>query len=153
MTRKRKRTFDLTTDQGLCALARAATEMQEEGGHPIASLENRKARRSRDQNSMIYALYAQISAQVEDQSPLEVRNECKLLYGVPILARDHVVFQEFAQDALYNLSYETQLQAVQWIDVSSIMTKEQGTEYIDTILRTYSQQGIALADPRQVESY
>jgi hypothetical protein len=46
-------------------------------------------------------------------------------------------------------TYENKRIIVDHMDITSRFTKEQASEYIDTIIATYTAQGYALADPRQ----
>lgn len=106
-------------------------------------------KRSLDQNAMIYAVYGQIAAQCEDQTVAEIRAECKLNYGVPILRAADATFNGFCAKCIDPLTYEQQLKAMRYVDVTSLMTTPQCTEYLDTIIREYSKQGYSLLHPSQ----
>lgn len=107
------------------------------------------ADRSVDQNAMFYALYRDISAQQEDKSQLEVKRICKLHYGIGILKGADPEWAEWYDRAIKPMDYEDKLFLVTDLPVTSRFTKEQATEYIDTILSEYGKQGFYLADPRQ----
>jgi len=108
-------------------------------------------KRSLDQNSMIYALYEQIAQQAQDQSVIDIRRECKLRYGVPILRAGNEKFKALYDRCMKGvLTYEEKLEAMDILPVTSLMVKEQGTEYIDSVIREYSKQGYALVSPSEM---
>jgi hypothetical protein len=106
--------------------------------------------RSLDQNSMIYALYQQIAAQQPESSIVDIRREAKLHYGVPILMAHSEEFRYVYDKAIKPLEYEFKLRAMDWLPVTSKMSKAQGSEFIDTVIREYSQQGLCLVHPSEV---
>jgi len=112
-------------------------------------------KRSKNQNSMIYALYGQIAIQMDDQSTLDVRRFCKLHYGVGILKSVDPDFCEFYDRAIKKMSYEDKLFLMGHMDITSAdgFKKPQATEYIDEIIREYSKQGISLINPNEADSY
>lgn len=107
--------------------------------------------RSLPQNDLINTLYAEIGRQVEDQSVNEIRRECKLRYGVPILRAVNERFRNLYDNAIKNtLTYEQKLEAMDILPVTSLMNKKQATAYIDEVIREYSKQGYRLAHPSEV---
>lgn len=143
--------FDLTTESAMTAFLAFVAQMRLTGKRPVFELA--KEKRSLDQNSMFYALYQQIAQQSGDQSVNDVRRECKLRYGVPILRATDGEFKALYDKCIRDtLTYEEKLEAMDILPVTRRMTKEQGTEYIDTILREYSKQGYALINPYEQES-
>lgn len=144
--------WSLNTGERIQFFVQHVTEMMT-AGHP-ATVEFIKPGRSLDQNSMIYALYQQIAAQVEDQAIIDIRRECKLRYGVPILRAGNEKFAAMYNKAfLRTLDYEEKLQAMDFLPVTSLMTKTQGTEFIDTLIREYTKQGYSLTNPSENENY
>ena len=109
--------------------------------------------RSLDQNEMIHALYKQIAEQKPDETFNEIRCFCKLHYGVPIMRRDDDVFRYVYDKAFKPLDYEFKLKAMEQWPVTSKMSKKQGTEYIDTIIREFSKEGYSLIHPSEAASY
>lgn len=147
----RKIRFDLMTESAMDSFHTFVSNMRLAGKRPIFELVPEK--RSIDQNSMFYALYQQIAQQAGDQSIQDVRRECKLRYGVPILRAGDSEFKALYDKCIKDaLTYEEKLQAMDILPVTRRMSKEQGTEYIDTILREYSSQGYALISPNEQES-
>jgi len=147
----RKIRFDLSTESAITSFLAFVSQHRLSGKKPIFELVPEK--RSLDQNSMFYALYQQIAQQAADQSVNDVRRECKLRHGVPILRAGDAEFKALYDKAiLHALTYEEKLEAMDILPVTRRMSKEQGTEYIDSILREYSRQGYALINPYEQES-
>jgi|TARA_R110000823_G_scaffold237912_3_gene363325 hypothetical protein len=108
-----------------------------------------ETKRSRSQNDMVNALYRQLAGQMQDQSFNDIRYECKLTIGVPILRRDNDAFRAFYNAGLLALTYEQKLVAMAYIDITSLMNKTQGTEFIEEVIKTYSKQGYSLTNEEQ----
>ena len=98
--------------------------------------------RSTDQNSCFFHLYELIAEWFYGKDLEMARNECKLQFGLPILRRDDDAFNELCSKSVDTLPYEKQLKLVSVMDVTSLMSRAQGVEYINTIIDTYAEQGI-----------
>jgi len=107
-------------------------------------------KRSDNQNDMIYGLYRQISGQVEDQSLVDIIRECKLKFGVPILRADSEKFRALYDKVVKPHPYETKLQMMDYLPVTSNFSKAQATEFIDQVIRHYSERGISLIHPSEM---
>ena len=108
--------------------------------------------RSLGQNSLIYALYQQIASQLPDRAIVDIRREAKLHFGVPIMRAGNDEFRYVYDHAIKPLEYEFKLRAMDWLPVTSKMSKAQGSEFIDTVIREYSQQGLCLVHPSEMEN-
>jgi len=140
--------FDLSTESAMTAFMAFVGQMRLTGKRPIFELA--KEKRSLDQNALAFAIYTQIAEQVQDQSISDVRRECKLVHGIPILRRDDAEFAELYDKSIKGtLSYEEKLKAMEWFPVTRLFTKAQFTEYLDTMIREYSKQGYFLAHPSE----
>ena len=104
-------------------------------------------RRSLDQNAISHALYSQIASSLEDQTVQEVRSECKLRHGVPILRAASETFRETYDKVIKPHDFETKLKIMEWLPVTSLMDKAQFSEYLDTVIREYSKQGVSIIMP------
>lgn len=103
--------------------------------------------RSLDQNAISHAWYNDIALQTAD-TPENVKCECKLRFGVPILRAEDADFREMYDNSiLRNLSYEQKLKAMRFIPVTSNMTKPQLSRYLQDIQRSYAQQGVVVSFP------
>jgi len=100
------------------------------------------AHRSIPQNRLFYLMYDIIGKQLYGGDEHHARNECKLTIGVPILRRDSQKFQETYDKLLKPASYEDKLAMMEYISISSIFDKTQGTEYIKKIFDSYAQKGV-----------
>lgn len=139
--------WDLGSDHVLGNFLSFVTQMRLAGKRPI--VEVIPERRSLDQNSMIYALYQQIADQSEEKI-VDIRRECKLRYGVPILRAGSDEFRYVYDRAIKPLEYEFKLRAMDWLPVTSRMSKAQATEFIDSVIREYSERGLSLVHPSEV---
>ena len=143
---ERIHTWNLSSATVLKNFIEYVGQMQLAGKRPL--FQEVPEKRSLPQNDLIYALYGEIAKQVGDQSVIEIKRECKLRYGVPILRANDAEFRSLYDNAIkHNLTYEQKLEAMDILPVTSRMNKEQGTEYIDTVIREYSKHGISIVMP------
>ena len=105
--------------------------------------------RSIPQNSIAHAWYNEIAVQMAD-TPENVKCECKLRFGVPILRAEDPEFREvYDASILRNLTYEQKLKAMIFIPVTSNMTKPQLSRYLEHIQMSYAQQGVIVEFPKE----
>ena len=112
-------------------------------------------RRSVEQNRLQRRLVNEISDQLGDQTPEEVRGYCKLTIGVPILRAENEGFADKYDRLVKPLPYETKLELMmEPIDfpVTRIMTTAQKTKYLDGIFRHFAERGIILTAPDQSDA-
>jgi hypothetical protein len=102
--------------------------------------------RSIDQNSMFFELYTHIADWMHGGNVEAARAECKLHYGLPILRRDDEALSELCARSIDLLNHEDQLKFIATMSVTSEMSKEQGREYITTVMDIYSEQGLMWPD-------
>ena len=100
--------------------------------------------RTTSQNALWNSLYGTIAAQSDDKSTLDVRRECKLYYGIPILRASNPEFCDWYDKSIKPMNLEDKLLLMTYMDVTSLFTKDQGTEYINTIITEYIKQGFQL---------
>lgn len=106
--------------------------------------------RSNEQNRLQWLWYNEIAQQLGDRTPQEVRAECKLTLGVPILRESNEAFREKYDRIIRPLSFPDKLALmVEPIDlpVTSLFTTEQNTRYLDAIFQKYTTQGCRLTLP------
>ena len=104
-----------------------------------------KKHRSLEANALSQVWYREISTQAGDRTTQEVRRECKLNHGVPILRTDSKEFGQMIEQMLGNHDYETQLKMMDYISVTSLMTVPQMSEYLDAVFFTYTSAGFFIA--------
>lgn len=142
----RKIRFDLGSDSACEVFTTFVSNMRLTGKRPIFELVPES--RTLDQNALAFALYTQIAEQSQDQSISDVRRECKLVHGIPILRRDDEDFRHlYNKSILHNLTYEEKLRAMEWFPVTRLFSKKQFTEYLETLIREYGKQGYSLLMP------
>ena len=99
--------------------------------------------RSMPQNSLWAVWYGLIGKEV-GQTAEEVKRECKLLYGVPILCAEDRAFSRVWEAKFANDTYEQQLYMMRYLPVTSLLSKGQGIIYTETLQREYAKQQIVL---------
>ena len=104
--------------------------------------------RSLDQNSISHAWYEQISRELREETPLGVKNFCKLNYGVPILRADNEEFRQQYDTVLKPLSYDKKLLAMNFLPVTSLMNKAQLSQYLEAMQAAYADK-VKLEFPEQ----
>lgn len=108
--------------------------------------------RSLEQNSLQHLWYTEIADQLGDRTFGEVRAECKLTIGIPILCRDDEEYRSEYYEVLRPLPYEFKIKLMSLpLDyaVTRLMTVKQMTEYLDGIDRKYSEFGVRLTQPEE----
>ena len=143
--RLKQHKFNLSNDTAWENFIRFRKTVIDSGKDFIVTAQGQK--RNSDQNALSFAIYGQIATQLGDQTLFDVRCRCKLDFGVPILRRDDKDFDDMYGKSIALLPYEDQLRAMKWLQVTSVMGKRQFAEYIDTVIREYSMQGISIIFP------
>ncbi len=132
-------------EHGLNALVEWIQGQWEQGKHP--TLQMLAADRSTRQNAMFHALYGDIARAMEDRTLIEVKRDCKLRYGVVIRKTADPEWGDFYDRVIKPMPFEDKLLLMDDLPITSEFTKEQATDYINSIIQDYSRQGIALDDP------
>ena len=100
--------------------------------------------RSLPMNSL-WAVWYSLIGKETGQTPAEVKAECKLIYGVPILRAEDQEFRKLYDKTLKHLSYEYKLELMkELVQVTSLFSKSQGMIYTETLQREYAKQQIVL---------
>lgn len=137
--------FDLTSDTGWQSFSDMRRGAVLSGKRFIVELVGEK--RSLDQNALSFEVYKEVSEQLGDQTADEVRRESKLRYGIPILRGDENFRKLYDKSIKHTLDYSEKLEAMEWFPVTRLMNKKQFSEYLDTVIREYSKQGIYITMP------
>ena len=111
------------------------------------------ASRSSAQNRLAQRWFTDIATQLGDQTHEDVRSECKLTIGVPILRAENEAFRISYDRTMKELPYEEKLAAVKAFDlpVTRLMTVRQMTSFMDEMQRKWSAHGIRLTDPEALK--
>lgn len=106
-------------------------------------------KRSLNANALSHIWYAEIAKQTGDSTEDEIKNICKLHFGVPILRRESEEFRNFYDRFFKKLTYPEKLDAMKHISVTSLLDKNQMTEYMQQIQRTYGPKGVILSNSKE----
>ena len=94
--------------------------------------------RSLDQNGISHVWYEQVSRELREDTPLGVKCFCKLHYGVPIMRAEDEEFRALYDSVIKPLGYEKKLEAMKVWPVTSIMNKDQLSQYLTAMQDGYS---------------
>lgn len=105
--------------------------------------------RSKAQNRTIHMWYSEAATKLGDTTFEDVRAECKLQFGVPILRRDDAAFLLDYDTNFKPFSYEVKRKLFKTLDpaITSRMTVKQLTEYMEAMRKHFAQIGVYLTDP------
>lgn len=82
---------------------------------------------------------------ITGRSAIEIKAECKLVYGVPIMRAGNPEFKELYDSAIKPLPYEVKIKLMEDIfKVTSLFSKYQGIEYQETLQREFAEMNINL---------
>ena len=120
---------------------------------PITVTWTQGAPRSTAQNRLAQRWFTDIATQLGDQTHEDVRAECKLHFGVPILRAENEAFRLSYDRVIKALPYEEKLAAIKAFDlpVTRLMTVKQMTALMDEMQRHWSAQGVRLTDPEALK--
>lgn len=110
--------------------------------------------RTTHQNRLQRQWMVEIAAQLGDRTPEDVRGECKLTFGVPILRNENEAFRIRYDEVIKPLPYELKLKLMMEpfdFGVTRIMTTRQKTNYLDAVHRHYSEMGLVLTNPEDLK--
>ena len=103
--------------------------------------------RSLDQNAISHAWYEQLARERKEDNALGYKCYCKLHHGVPILRAESDEFREAYDSTIKGMSYEQKLKVMTLLPVTSLMTKEQLSSYLEAVKSDFAQRGTLLEFP------
>lgn len=120
---------------------------------PITVTWTQGAPRTTAQNRLAQRWFTDIARQLGDQTHEDVRAECKMLFGVPILRAENEAFRLSYDRVLRSLPYEQKLAAIRDLDlpVTRLMTTKQMTAFMDAMQQHWATQGVRLTDPEAMK--
>jgi len=92
----------------------------------------------------LWAVWYGLIGKESGQSAIEVKCECKLLYGVYILCAEDEAFRRVWLAKFEDDTYEQQIFMMRYLPVTSLLSKSQGMIYTETLQREYAKQSIIL---------
>lgn len=139
-------TFVITNDDKLAVLIDALRARK----RPFTVDVVKGRRRSSDQNRLQRLWLNEAAEQLGDRTPEELRAECKLRFGVPILRAENTEFAEKYDQHIKPLAYETKIaMMMEPLDfpVTRLMTTDQKTRYLEAMCDFLMRQGVVLTEP------
>lgn len=103
--------------------------------------------RSLDQNAISHCWYEQLARENKENDALGWKAFCKLHFGVAILRHGDSEFKAFYDASLKLLTYEQKLESMKFVPVTSLMTKEMLSKYLEAMQSHFIEQGIMLKFP------
>ena len=105
--------------------------------------------RSIEQNRLSWLWYGEIAEQLDGWTVREARRYCKHRFGVPILLVEDA---EFARtwEVIGPLPYQKRLVLMETFPVTSRMTTRQFSQYLDEVLKHFTEQGVELTQPEDM---
>lgn len=103
--------------------------------------------RSLNQNDISHVWYEQMAREMLEDDAKGWKRYCKLHHGVPILRSEDKDFRKFYDDSLLYQSYENKLAAMDFVPVTSLMSKAQLTKYLEAVRTEFSGKGVWLEFP------
>lgn len=92
-----------------------------------------KKNRSYEQNAISHAWYQELAAKLPEDDALGWKCFCKLHFGVPILRAEDDDFRESYDGTIKAMSYEQKLQVMRILPVTSLMTTNQLSRYLEAM--------------------
>lgn len=110
------------------------------------------ANRTTEQNALIHKWFSQIAIQKGDESMLDIKAHCNLIYGRPIKVRDDPEWEAVFGYLFDRLNYDKKIKAIRILDVpfTRSMNVDQLSEYMTNMARDYRQEGFSLVDPEEL---
>lgn len=105
------------------------------------------------QNKLAQRWFTDIARHFGDVTHEDVRADCKLRFGVPIMRRDSEPFRASYDPIMKHQTYEAKVEAIKaWdLPVTRLMGVKQMTEFMDAVQREFLPQGVRLTDPEALK--
>lgn len=103
--------------------------------------------RSLDQNAISHCWYEQLARENKENDALGWKAFCKLHFAVGILRHGDSEFKAFYDASLKLLTYEQKIEAMKFVPVTSLMTKEMLSKYLEAMQSHFINAGIRLEFP------
>lgn len=143
------RIFHLHNDQDVKVVAEIVGNINASSDRPwVVKIGQDDESRSQKQNRLSFLWYGIIGGST-NEGRMQQRHYCKLLHGCPILMEDKD-FNQFYLSAIGPLTYEQQLDAMEYVPVTSSMTTRQFAEYLEAIDKQALAQGVVLPRPEDL---
>ena len=120
---------------------------------PITVSWSQGASRADAQNRLAQRWFADVSRQLGDVTHDDVRADCKVSFGVPILCAENDAFRAGWAATFAPLGYEGARKAVKALDVpvTRLMTVAQMTAFMSAVQHHWRSMGLYLTDPEALK--
>lgn len=127
-----------------------AEQLREFDRFPLTVSWTQGASRAKAQNRLCQKWFTEIAQHLGDQHREDVRAECKLVYGIPILSGENSEMAASYKRHLGSLFYSDQIDAIRdlQLPVTSLMSVKQMSDFMDRVQRQFSGMGVQLTDPK-----
>lgn len=105
--------------------------------------------RSVEQNRLMWLWANESAMQRSDSTAREVQSEWKLVFGVPILVAENEEFADAWALVEAKFTYEEQLDFMDAMPVTSIMTAKQLSRFLDQVYLSEGKAGRKLTEPEE----
>lgn len=121
---------------------------------PFSVTTKKGANRTEEQNRTIHKWFGEIAAARQDVTALEVKAECNLEFGLPIMQRDDPEWAAVFGHIFRGLDYEKKLKAIRVMDVpfTRRMKVKQLTEYMEQVMQQAAERGHFITIPKEKEA-
>lgn len=104
--------------------------------------------RTNAQNNLVHKWFKEISVQSGDESDLDVKAHCNLIYGVPIMSQDEEWAAAFGY-IFQALNYKAKKKAIKVLDIPFTRRMKTGElyDYMTEMARDYQEAGFILTHP------
>lgn len=107
-------------------------------------------RRTLDQNDISHVWYGQVADELREDTALGVKAFCKLTLGVPILRAEDAEFRKQYDSLIRDrFTYEEKLEVMAWLPVTSLLTRQQLSQYLEAMQQHYERRGVRLEFPKE----
>jgi len=102
------------------------------------SIKEQAKHRGINQNYVSHGWYKKVSLEEGEYTPEGVKRLCKYHFGVPILRADDEELNAWCVKVIDMLPYESKIEAMEHIPVTSLMTTKQMMLYMETMQNHYA---------------
>jgi len=118
----------------------------------VIEVEISEKKRSLSKNALSHVWYSQLDKEAfTDHSAGYARLYCKLNFGIAIMREDEGFSERYASLIRKRFDYEEKIQLMDWIPITSLMTEDQMGRYLNTMQRTFAENGCILSTPKDSE--
>ena len=128
----------INSDESLSKFIGEVREKYKQLHYLEISIKERGKHRSLDQNWVSHGWYKKVSLEEGEYTPEEIKRLCKLHFGVPILRADDEAFNAWCVNVIDLLPYESRVEAMEHLPVTSIMTTKQMSLYMEHMQKHYA---------------